>query len=423
MNNRTQSLQWYDRAAKVIPGGVYGHTSPAASLPLYFPYYIDRAEGAYVWDVDGNLYIDFICAYGPIVLGHNHPEVEIAAEVERRKGGLYSQPNTVMVELAELLVNRIDFAGWSVFGKNGSDMTTWAMQVARQHTARKKVLVVQGAYHGVDAWTNPSPGGIIEEDRMHIHDFPWNDTKAFLELVNRFPEQIAALMITPYHHPTFGPNVEPDPEFVNTVNQTCQDKGIVLILDDIRAGFRLNAAGSHVVYGWEPDMACYCKALGNGYPVSATVGKEELKSSAGKVFLTGSYWNDAVSLSAAKRCLEVLEEENIPEKLAAAGSRLLSKIESIAANYGIRVKGNSPAAAPTITFEDDQDLRKLQRFSELCAERGVLFHPHHNWFISAAHTEEVIEEAIVVARQALEEMASEMKNNSAGNGTGASAGN
>ena len=407
MNNRTQSLKWYERAAQVIPGGVYGHTSPAASLPIYFPYYVEKAEGCYLWDVDGNRYLDFVCAYGPIVLGHNHPEVEAAAEAERKKGGLYSHPSTVMVELAELLVKRIDFGAWSVFGKNGSDMTTWAMQVARQHTARKKVLVLRGAYHGVDAWTNPSPGGIIEEDRLHIHDFIWNDTDSFLEQVKRYPDQIAAVMVTPFHHPAFGPNVLPEKTFVETINRECRKVGIILILDDIRAGFRLNTEGSHTLFGWQPDMACYCKALGNGYPISATVGREELKQSAGKVFLTGSYWNDAVPLAAAKRCLEVMESEKIPEKLATLGQRLISGLVAGAAEQGIKLIGNEPYATPTITFEDDRDLRKLQRFSELCSENGVLFHPHHNWFISAAHTEEAIDEAIEVAKKAFTVMALE----------------
>jgi glutamate-1-semialdehyde 2,1-aminomutase len=222
---RTQSLEWYDRATKVIPGGVYGHMSPAASLPLAFPYYADRADGCYFYDVDGNRFLDFMCAYGPIVLGHQHPEVEAAAQAARERGGLFSHPGTGMVELAETLVNRVDFADWCVFGKNGSDMTTWAMQVARQHTGHKKVLVVSGAYHGVDAWTNPSPGGVIEEDRRHIHDFKWNDAAGFEKLVAEHQGSIAAVMINPFHHPAFGPNVEPTSGFIESVNRICKKEG------------------------------------------------------------------------------------------------------------------------------------------------------------------------------------------------------
>ena len=250
LNQRTQSLAWYERATKVIPGGVYGHTSPAASLPITFPYYIDRAEGAYIWDVDGNRYLDFMCAYGPIILGNQHPEVEAAAQAVRDKGGLFSHPSTVMVELAELMVNRVDFADWCIFAKNGSDVTTWSLQVARQHTGKKKVLVVNGAYHGVDAWINPSPGGVIEEDRFHVHGFDWNDVDGLRKLVDKHEGEVAALMVNPYHHPAFGPNVAPTAEFIAAVNHICKETGIVLILDDIRAGFRIHSGGSHRVFGF-----------------------------------------------------------------------------------------------------------------------------------------------------------------------------
>ena len=404
---RKKSLEWYDRATNVIPGGVYGHTSPAASLPLTFPYYIDRAEGPYIWDVDGNRYLDFLCAYGPIVLGNQHPEVEQAVQSVKQKGGLFSYPSTLMVELAELLVQRIDFADWAVFAKNGSDVTTWAMQVARQHTGKKKILVVNGAYHGVDAWTNPSPGGVIEEDRLHIHSFDWNDSDGLRALVQEHEGEIAALMINPYHHPAFGPNVDPSSVFIETVNEICRKQEIILILDDIRSGFRLHAGGSHRIYPFHPDIACYCKALGNGYPISAAVGKKSLQDSAGKVFLTGSYWNDATAIAAALTCLGIIERDKVPERLEALGEQLLAGLEKAAIENGMRLRGCRPAAAPMITFDGDSDLRIMQRFSELCAEQGVLFHPHHNWFISLAHTEAIVDEVIQVASDALRQLSSE----------------
>lgn len=405
---RTQSLSWYERATQVIPGGVYGHTSPAASLPLTFPYYINKAEGAYLWDVDGNRYLDFLCAYGPIILGHQHPEVEQAASRMRESGGLFSHPHTVMVELAELLVQRIDFADWSVFAKNGSDVTTWSIQVARQHTGRRKVLVVKGAYHGVDAWTNPSPGGIIAEDRMHVHAFDWNDADGLDRLLKQHAGDVAALILNPYHHPAFGTNVAPSDVFVEAVNRRCREHGVVLVLDDIRAGFRIHSGGSHRIYGFRPDIACYCKAMGNGYPVSAAVGTHALKAAAGKVFLTGSYWNDGIALAAAKQCLEIIERDNVPATLTKAGERLIRGLEAAAASHGIRIIGSEPFAAPMIAFDGDADLRQIQRFSELCAEEGVLFHPHHNWFVSLAHTDAVIDSAIEVALRAFARMGTEI---------------
>lgn len=408
---RQKSLEWYNRATEVIPGGVYGHTSPAASLPITFPYYVERADGPYIWDVDGNRYLDFLCAYGPIILGNQHPEVETAVQEVKAKGGLFSHPSTKMVELAELLVKRVSFADWAVFAKNGSDVTTWAMQVARQHTGKKKVLVVNGAYHGVDAWTNPSPGGIIEEDRIHIHGFDWNDSEGLGNLVEEHRGEIAALMINPYHHPAFGPNIDPSSVFIDYVNSVCESEGIVLILDDIRAGFRLHPNGSHEIYHFRPDIACYCKALGNGYPISAAVGRKRLQNAAGKVFLTGSYWNDATAMTAAMKCLEIIERDQVPERLSAMGERLLLGLEAAGEKAGVNLRGCRPAAAPTIAFEGDSDLRLLQRFAELCAERGVLFHPHHNWFISLAHTEEIVDEAIAVASEALLQLSIEIKKN------------
>jgi glutamate-1-semialdehyde 2,1-aminomutase len=381
--------------------------SPAATLPEAFPYFIERAEGCHLWDVDGNCYLDFLCAYGPIILGHQHPEVEAAAAAERERGGLYSHPSKLLVELAELLVSRIDFADWSVFGKNGSDMTTWALQVARQYTGRKKVLVVKGAYHGVDAWTNPSPGGVIAEDRAHVHGFRWNDIQGFETLMKTHRGKVAAVIVTPYHHPSFGATQLPEAGFVQAIRDACDDQGTVLILDDIRAGFRIHSGGSHKVFGWKPDLACYCKALGNGYPISATVGRDLFKSAAGKVFLTGSYWNDAIAMAAAKQCLTVIERDHIPKRLLELGSLLLNGLEDAAKSRGIKVRGLEPAAAPFLVFEDDTNLEGIQRFSTLCAERGVLFHPHHNWFISAAHTTGAIDEALKVARQAFGIMAKE----------------
>ena len=173
-----KSMALFERARRVIPAGIYGHTTPAQLVPTEFPYYAARAEGCRYWDADGREYLDFLCSYGPIVLGYRHPEVEEAAERQRREGDCFNHPTALMVELAERLVSLVDFAAWCVFGKNGSDMTTWAVQVAREFTGRKKVLRARQSYHGSHAWCTPGHGGLIEEDRMHVHDFVWNDSTA-----------------------------------------------------------------------------------------------------------------------------------------------------------------------------------------------------------------------------------------------------
>ncbi|MEM0965619.1 MAG: aminotransferase class III-fold pyridoxal phosphate-dependent enzyme [Verrucomicrobiota bacterium] len=399
-----ESRSLFERAVRVVPGGVYGHTSPAAGLPGVFPYFAESAEGCRFTDVDGNVYLDFMCGFGPIVLGYHHPEVEEAASEAKSKGNLYNQPSRGFVELAELLVDRVDFADWAVFGKNGSDVTTWALQVAREATGRKKILMLKGAYHGVDAWCAPGFGGIIEEDRQHIHRFTWNDLGSFRGMLNAFSGQVAAIFVTPYHHPSFAPSEMPEDGFLLEVQKECNRQGVVLVLDDIRTGFRLHTGGSHQRFGFQPDIACYCKALGNGFPISAAVGRDSLKSAAAKVFLTGSYWNNADAMAAARTCLMVIERDDIPEKIERVGDRLCRGLSDAASRFGYSLRCTGPRAAPYPFFEDDRDLRKIQDFCTRAVRKGAFFHPHHNWFLSAAHDDESVDEAISIASECLEEM-------------------
>ncbi len=400
----------FARAEAVIPGGIYGHVSPAAALPLASPYYAVRGHGARYWDAEGREYLDFMCAYGPIVLGYQDPEVEAAVAAQRAQGDAFNHPTERTVELAERLTQLIDFADWAVFAKNGGDMTTWAIRVAREHTHRPKILKLRGAYHGVDAWCAQSPGGVIAEDTAHIHDFPWNDAQAFLDLLKQHRGKVAAVIVTPYHHPVFADSADPEADFVATINQACQRDGIVLILDDIRAGFRLNLHGSHRRYGWQPDLACYCKALANGYPVAATVGRQSLRIAASKVFLTGSYWNGAASLVAALKTLEIAERDDVPAKLEHAGQRLRDGLVAAGQRHGLPIIASGPNAAPFFRIGTERNFRLQQAWCAAAMQPtdglpAAFFHPHHNWFVCAAHTDEEIDLAVRIADRALAETA------------------
>ncbi|MEM9026091.1 MAG: aminotransferase class III-fold pyridoxal phosphate-dependent enzyme [Verrucomicrobiota bacterium] len=392
-----RSGELFARAANVIPGGIYGHVSPAAVLPQASPYYAERAKGPYYWDVDGRRYIDFVCGYGPIVLGYQNEEIEAAAAEQRAKGTIFNHPTARMVELAEKLCTLIDFADWAVFAKNGSDVTTWAIQVAREHTKRKRIAKVAGAYHGVDPWCSPGYGGVLPEDRALIDSFPWNDVEAIQELFEKQKDDLAAVIITPYHHPVFADQVFGDPEFFAELRRLCDQHGVILILDDIRAGFRLSVHGSHCVYGIDPDIACYCKAMANGYAISSCVGKHEYKIAASKVFLTGSYGNDAVAMAAALKCIEILERDDVPGRLERAGSRWIKRLISLAEQYEVSLRASGPSAAPFIRVDDDADFLKTQAWAASMIAEGVFIHPHHNGFMSWAHTDAVIDEALELA--------------------------
>ena len=400
-----RSRHLFERARQVIPGGIYGHATPALVVPGASPYYAQRAEGARYWDVDGNEFIDLMCAYGPVVLGYRHPGVEAAAQRQAALGDCLNHPAAVMVELAERLVSLVDFAAWAVFGKNGSDMTTWSVQVAREHTGRKKILCIEGAYHGIGAWCTPGHGGIIEEDRAHVHRFRWNDAASFDAAMARYGSRAAAVVATPYHHPIFAPSEMPAPGFLAHVQAQCARHGAVFILDDVRAGFRLHLGGSHRCFGFEPDLSCFSKAMANGYPIAAALGKAHLRRAAERVFLTGSYWNSAVPMAAALETLATLEREEGPRRIAQMGRALSEGLREAARRHGLEVEVSGPPACPFLTFRGERNLYRNQHFAAECVRRGVFLHPHHNWFVSAALTSSDLARILEVADAAFEGVA------------------
>lgn len=405
MKKRTQSDHLFERARKVVPGGIYGHVSPAAGLPRHFPHFCEKADGCRFEDVDGNEWIDFMCGFGAILHGYNNPEIEEAVLLQKEKGSVFNQPSPLMVNLAEALVERIDFADWAVFAKNGSDLTTWAIRVAREHTGRPLIIKAKGAYHGVDSWCDPGHGGRIPDDRASILEFLWNDLDALSHLMDKHHDQVAAIILTPYHHAAFAPSEMPADGFWKEVEAMCVRHGSLLVLDDVRCGGRLHTGGSHRHFGFTPDLAVYSKALGNGYAISACVGKESYRKSSMEVFLTGSCWNDALSMAAAMKSLELSEREKVVDNLLSKGKALCDGLEKAAFANGQSLRMTGPPAMPYPWFEGDDDLFNIQAFCQLCADEGIYFHPHHNWFVGNAHDSSSIDEAVSIATKVLERMA------------------
>lgn len=395
---KSQAL--FERARKVTPCGIYGHTTPAATVPGAFPYFAQRAEGCRYWDVDGHEYIDFLCAYGPNILGYNHPKVEDAAARAQRDGNCLNHPTEQSVLLAEKLISLVDFASWAVFGKNGSDMTTWAIQVAREHTGRKKILKVKDAYHGSHPWCTPGHGGLLPEDRAHILEFIWNDCEDFKRVLKLAGEDAAGVIISAFHHPIFGDSILPDPAFLKLIEESCHRKGIVFILDDVRSGFRLHLGGSHRYFGFEPDLICFCKALGNGHPISATLGRENLRIAASRVFLTGSYWNSSAPMAASLAVLEILEKEETIAHLKKQGERLMEGLRAAAEKNELKIRCSGPPALPFMSFADETNFYRSQHFTSECILRGVFFHPHHNWFMCGAHRDRDLDHTLKAADEA-----------------------
>jgi glutamate-1-semialdehyde 2,1-aminomutase len=375
----------FARAQKVVPGGIYGHQSPAMLVPGAYPYFFARGQGAHVWDVDGNQYIDLMCSYGPIVLGHNHAKVDEAARRQAADGNCFNGPGRVWVELAEHLVRITPWAAWTVFAKNGSDVCTWALEVARAATGRRKVLAAKGAYHGTHAWCTPIPEGTTAEDRAHVVGYRYNDLDSVDAALAAHAGDVAAVLVSPFRHDAFHDQEMPAPGFLAGLRARCDRLGAVLILDDVRAGFRLHLGGSGEAVGVQPDITCYCKALGNGYPIAAALGRESLRDAATRVFFTGSYWTSAVPMVAALACLRELEASDAIGRMAMMGTRLRSGMERQAEAHRLEVRLTGPPALPFMSFAADEGSFERSRvFAAACIAHGVYLHPHHNWFLSAA---------------------------------------
>ncbi len=350
--------------------------------------------------MDGNEYIDFMCSYGPIVLGHRHLRVEDAVQSQLAYGDCMNLPGENWVELAELLVDITPCADWAVFAKNGSDVTTWALRVARNHTGRTKIVTAAGTYHGVGSWCTPSDAGITAADRADILTFTYNDLEDLRRVVKDHQGDVAGIMLTPFRHEAFHNSEMPAPGFLEGVRALCDQEGIILILDDVRAGFRLHLGGSGEYFGVRPDLTCYCKAIANGYALAAGLGREELREAAEHVFFTGSFWTAAVSMAAARATIASLQYEGGIERMAAVGTRFREGLDQQARSLGLAINQSGPPAIPFMTFVEDEGFARNRVFCGECARRGVFLHPHHNWFLSAAHSEADIDEALAVTEVA-----------------------
>ena len=404
INTYEKSREWFTRATKVVPSGVYGHLGPAEGnfMPVTsFPLIGDRAQGAYFWDVDGNRFIDYMCAYGPNVLGYNDPDVDAAAIEQLKKGNCMTSPSYKMVEFAELLVDTVACADWAFFAKNGNDVTTAAIMTARAATHRKKIVFINGYYHGVAPWTQKIDyPGIIPEDVANNLYIDWNDFGQLQKVFDDNKGEIAAFIATPYMHGNYLDNCLPAEGYWKKVRELCTANGTVLIVDDVRCGFRLDLAGSDHFYGFEADLICFCKALANGYNVSALCGKDSLKNAVSSLSYTGSYWLSAMPFAAGIACINKMKELDVPKMFREKGLMLTEGLKDVAAANGFNMVVSGEPSLFYLRLADDDSLFIHQDWIQECVKRGVFFAGHHNHFINAALTEEDIKFTLDVADEA-----------------------
>jgi len=409
-HSKLKSTELLERATIVVPGGMYGHQN-ASSLPAPFPQFMRSGQGARVVDVDGNEYLDLMCSYGPVVLGHHHPLVERAAAAQAKLADCQNAPSERMVEMAEAMVATVRHADWAMFQKNGTDATTLCCTIARATTGRRRILMAEGAYHGAAPWCTPRLAGVTPEDRVNVGYFTFNDLESVKAAVAMTGDDLAGIIVSPFRHDAGLDQELVDVAFARGLRNLCDETGAALILDDVRCGFRLNVGSSWELIGVAPDLSAWSKAIANGYPLAAVLGSDRFREGATSVYTTGSFWFSSVAMAAGVATIEALRGEDAIATMVRMGEALRTGIALQAERVEIGIKQTGPVQMPYLTFDDDGRGNHLLAdfFASKALENGLFIHPRHNWFVSAAMTEEDVEVALDATQKAFNAVSALMR--------------
>ena len=385
-----------ERAAAVIPGGMFGHQSTRL-LPDDYPQFFSRAKGARLWDVDGNELLDFMCAYGPNLMGYADDAIDDAYVTRMRQGDTMTGPTGLIVELAETFTRMVSHADWAIFCKNGGDATQIALMTARAHTGRKTVVLAKGAYHGAAPWCATRPAGVTPADKANQVFCVYNDVASLEAAVAAAGDDLAAIFAAPMKHDAFTDQAMPDPAYARRARELCDATGALLVVDDVRAGLRIARDCSWSAVGVQPDLSSWGKCFANGHPISALLGADKAKRAAAQIFTTGSFWYQAAPMAAALETLRRVRETDYLEHMEGLGTRLRAGLAERAAASGFGFRQSGPVTMPLFLFDEDPDLRKGFFWSSQMLNRGVYVHPWHNMFLCAAMTTADIDQALDAA--------------------------
>ena len=383
MSGLEQSRAWWARAEQVIPLGTQTLSkSPTQFVQGVSPIFLARGSGAHVWDVDGNEYVDFPMALGPIILGYAEPVVDEAVRRQLADGITFTLMHPLEVEVAERIVAMCPGVEAVRFAKSGSDALSAAVRAARAYTGRDHILV--GGYHGWHDWyigTTTRDRGVPELTRQLTTAFPYGDRESLELVLDQHRDQVAAVILEPS-----GATV-PDAGYLQAVVDAAHRHGALCVFDEIITGFRLAPGGAAERYGVTPDLACYGKALGNGMPVAAIGGPWELMAVFEEIFFSGTHGGEALSLAAAKVVLDTVADGTVLAGIEALGQRMLAGIAERIDAHGVghRVTVGGEPQRAVVGFTGDDQLVVKSWVQQTLIEQGVLF--NGSMFICARHTQ------------------------------------
>ena len=394
-----RSDEHFKEALKLIPWGTQTNAKrPFPAFDETMPKYIERGKGCRIWDVDGNEYIDFRLALGPITLGYCYDEVDGAVRKQMEKGVLFSMASPIELDLARLINQTIPNAEMVRFMKTGEDANMCNIRIARAYTGRDMILTC--GYHGYPDWfaTEESPkNGVPAFMKEYVKVIPWGNCEIAEQSIRQYRERIAAVISIPYDM-----NEDVSGNFIRHLRKLTEEFGILLVLDEVWTGFRLALGGAQELFNVEADLVGYAKAFANGYPLSAFVGKRKYMEKLNDFRMTTTYAGETLSIAAAIATLTIMKREKVHAHINAMGKRLMSGFNDIAKSLGVEgyAAGLPPAAFLKINTPDQSYNALLEYlwFRELFREGVFVI---LRWFISYSHKEADIDEALEKAKRAL----------------------
>ncbi len=426
----TQSDNWHERAKNVIIGGVNSPSRSFKAVGGGAPITIEKAEGAYLYDVDGNAYVDYLAAYGPIIAGHAHPHIVEAVQQAMQQGSLIGAPTPWETLFAERLQKAIPELERIRFVNSGTEAVMTLLRVARAYTGKTKIMKFAGCYHGhfdqvlVAAGSGPSSlgtpdsAGVPESVANQVVTVPYNDIASFQVAFAKHQDDLACVLIEPVVG-NFG-IVSPIPGFLEAIRETTEKTGIPLIYDEVITAFRFRF-GIVDYNAVKPDLIAMGKIIGGGLPIGAYGGKREIMEQVaplGPAYQAGTLAGNPASIRAGMACLDVLEAPNVYPQMNALAEKLEDELLRLAKKSGLPITINRLGGGFTVFFGDHQvvnyedakrsDSQDFAVFFKAMLARGVHLAPskYEAWFLTTAHTEKEIDKTLEAAEASFDEVKS-----------------